>query len=211
MSSRVFGCCLALVAVCAGAAAEEGPKDWDAALAIVDGMVKAAADESGGPGFSVAVVSRRHRAHFVHHGYADIERKIPADAHTVYEIGSITKIFTGTMLMQMRDAGKARAQPVYSELEAPDGADALIGEYAHGYGILPPVRVAAEKGALVLRDEAWGESRLAPAGPPRRFVIETGQLLGESVGFERQGQTMRLSIGHGAIVYMRAKAKHAAP
>src|SRR5215510_16384185 len=39
-------------------------------------------------------------------GYADLEKKIPADPQTVYRIGSVTKAFTALMLMQLRDAGK---------------------------------------------------------------------------------------------------------
>jgi CubicO group peptidase (beta-lactamase class C family) len=39
-------------------------------------------------------------------GDADMEKKIPADADTVYRIGSITKMFTALMLEQLVDAGK---------------------------------------------------------------------------------------------------------
>jgi len=39
-------------------------------------------------------------------GFADLEKKIPADSATVYRVGSVTKVFTAVMLMQLRDAGK---------------------------------------------------------------------------------------------------------
>ncbi|HEY4358081.1 MAG TPA: serine hydrolase [Acidobacteriaceae bacterium] len=40
------------------------------------------------------------------YGDADREKKIPADAETVYRIGSITKMFTAVMLDQLVEAGK---------------------------------------------------------------------------------------------------------
>ena len=40
------------------------------------------------------------------YGEADVEKHIPVDTQTVFDIGSIVKIFTDTMLMQLRDAGK---------------------------------------------------------------------------------------------------------
>lgn len=40
------------------------------------------------------------------YGYADLASKAPADEHTVYRVGSITKVFTALAMMQLRDAGK---------------------------------------------------------------------------------------------------------
>jgi len=84
----------------------EASRAWSQALADVDQQTKAEADKIKGPSFSVAVVSRGHPTFFVTYGYADIARTRKADSHTIYEIGSITKLFTATMLMQLRDAGK---------------------------------------------------------------------------------------------------------
>lgn len=38
-------------------------------------------------------------------GFADLDKKVPADSATVYRVGSVTKLFTALMLMQLRDAG----------------------------------------------------------------------------------------------------------
>jgi CubicO group peptidase (beta-lactamase class C family) len=40
------------------------------------------------------------------YGYAKLQEKIPSDNHTIYDWGSITKLFTGIAVMQLRDRGK---------------------------------------------------------------------------------------------------------
>ena len=41
-------------------------------------------------------------------GYADVREKVPANAETKYRIGSISKTFTATMVMQLVSEGKLR-------------------------------------------------------------------------------------------------------
>ena len=83
------------------------PNDgWNGALAQVDAMVKQRVD-TGVPSYAVAIVSRNHPTAFFTYGYADVAQRKKATPHTIYGIGSVTKVFTGTMLMQMRDAGLA--------------------------------------------------------------------------------------------------------
>ena len=41
-------------------------------------------------------------------GFADAEKKTPATLDTLYRVASISKLFTATAVMQMRDAGKLR-------------------------------------------------------------------------------------------------------
>lgn len=41
-------------------------------------------------------------------GYADMEKKIPATKETVYRIASVTKLFTGLMLLQLVERGRVR-------------------------------------------------------------------------------------------------------
>ncbi len=85
-------------------AADPGP--WNAALSRVEKLVQDKV-QSGVPSYSIVIVSRNHPTHFLSVGYADTARKTKATPHTVYEIGSVSKVFTGIMLMQMRDAGRA--------------------------------------------------------------------------------------------------------
>lgn len=59
----------------------------------------------GQPGLSVGVVYDQELVWSRGFGYADIEEKRPADSTTLYRIASITKLFTSTAVMQLRDAG----------------------------------------------------------------------------------------------------------
>src|SRR5688500_2396727 len=60
------------------------------------------------PGLSIAIVHDQTVLWARGFGFADAERKRPATPDTLYRIGSITKLFTATAIMQLRDAGKLR-------------------------------------------------------------------------------------------------------
>jgi len=78
-------------------------------------------------------------------GYADLEKKIPADPQTVYRVGSVTKVFTALMLMQLRDAGKLQLDdPIEKYLPEfkiksrfPDARPATFRQVAAHYSGLP--------------------------------------------------------------------------
>ncbi|UCH13879.1 MAG: serine hydrolase [Bacteroidales bacterium] len=57
------------------------------------------------PGISVAVTLGKEIIWQKAIGMADLENNIPASVNTIYRIQSITKIFTATRLMQLRDEG----------------------------------------------------------------------------------------------------------
>jgi len=61
---------------------------------------------SGQPGLSIAVVKDQEIIWSRGFGYADVENKILASPETIYRIASITKLFTSTAVMQLRDKGK---------------------------------------------------------------------------------------------------------
>lgn len=58
------------------------------------------------PSFSVAVVHDQELVWAKSLGYADVERKIAATPRTPYRIASLTKTFTATAILQLRDEGK---------------------------------------------------------------------------------------------------------
>jgi CubicO group peptidase (beta-lactamase class C family) len=64
------------------------------------------------PGASVAVLRNGRITAATAAGVINLDTKVPATADTVFQIGSITKIFTTTLIMQLVDEGKV-------ELDAP--------------------------------------------------------------------------------------------
>ena len=67
------------------------------------------------PGLSVAVVHDQEMIWSGGLGYADVARKTPASAQTIYSICSISKLFTSIALMQQRDAGRVRLDDPVSQ------------------------------------------------------------------------------------------------
>ena len=62
----------------------------------------------GWPGLSIAVVHERDVVWSRGFGWADVAGKIEASPETLYRVASITKTFTATAILQLRDAGKLR-------------------------------------------------------------------------------------------------------
>src|SRR5262245_13829537 len=63
---------------------------------------------SGVPALSAAIVHDQELVWARGFGLAHVERQEPATPDTLYRIASITKLFTATALLQLRDAGKLR-------------------------------------------------------------------------------------------------------
>jgi CubicO group peptidase (beta-lactamase class C family) len=61
---------------------------------------------SGQPGISVAVVKDQEIVWSRGFGYADTEHRVEASPESIYRIASITKLFTSTAILQLRDRGK---------------------------------------------------------------------------------------------------------
>src|SRR5215216_5357510 len=77
-----------------------------AVLAEIESDIEKARVANKIAGLSVAIVYDQDVLLSKGFGYADVDKKVPADPTTVYRVGSVTKVFTALMLMQLRDAGK---------------------------------------------------------------------------------------------------------
>jgi len=77
-----------------------------AALQLIERFLEEERKANNIPGMSAALVLDQETVWMKGFGFADIENKIPASPQTPYRILSLSKIFTGTMLMQLRDSGK---------------------------------------------------------------------------------------------------------
>lgn len=77
-----------------------------AAIAHAEALLENEQRDRSIPGLSAGIVYDQDLIWHKGYGFANLEKAIPADEHSVYRIASITKLFTSTMLMQLRDAGK---------------------------------------------------------------------------------------------------------
>jgi D-alanyl-D-alanine carboxypeptidase len=69
------------------------------------------------PGLSIGIVHDQSLLWTRGFGWADVERRSPATADTLYRIGSITKLFTATAILILRDAAKLRLDdPLHAHL-----------------------------------------------------------------------------------------------
>src|SRR5437879_913029 len=67
------------------------------------------------PAFSIALVDGNEVVWAQGFGYQDPEHKIPATDHTIYRVGSVSKLFTDIGIMQMVEAGKINLDAPVSE------------------------------------------------------------------------------------------------
>lgn len=78
----------------------------DKRLKGLDKDLNAILDATKAAGFSVAVVDGNQVIYAKGFGYGDYENKVPADANTLFAIGSSTKAFTSALLGQLRAEDK---------------------------------------------------------------------------------------------------------
>jgi CubicO group peptidase (beta-lactamase class C family) len=72
----------------------------------VDGLMAAYLRANQVAGATVAIVRDGARLFAKGYGYADVDGNVPVDpARTLFRIGSVSKLFTWTAVMQLRDAG----------------------------------------------------------------------------------------------------------
>jgi CubicO group peptidase (beta-lactamase class C family) len=72
----------------------------------IDDIVEARMKEQGIPGLTLAVERNGQTIKRKAYGLANVELKAPATEETIYEIGSITKSFTATLILDLVEEGK---------------------------------------------------------------------------------------------------------
>ena len=91
--------------------------------AVVQKRMAANADVKG---LSLALVDDQRVVWAQGFGYADAETGVPATADTLYEIGSVSKVFTTCLVLQLVDAGKMNL-------------DDPLTKYIPGFSVGPPL------------------------------------------------------------------------
>ena len=76
------------------------------ALTILDLWLDEQIASGAAPGLSIAIVHDQELVWSNGYGFADLESRRPATPSTLYRIGSVTKLFTATAVLQLRDAGQ---------------------------------------------------------------------------------------------------------
>src|SRR5262249_2970563 len=74
--------------------------------ALVDRVVQRFLVENDVPGAAVGVVHGGQLIYAKGHGVRSVERHEPVEVNTLFQIGSVTKVFTTTLLVQCGDEGR---------------------------------------------------------------------------------------------------------
>src|ERR1700738_3246810 len=88
------------------APSQQAPSLKAAVQAKIDTDVQALLRAAHAPGATIAIVQGGAIVYTRGYGLRDVARSLPADAHTRYEIGSITKQFTAAAVLQLKETGK---------------------------------------------------------------------------------------------------------
>lgn len=102
----------------------QGPIDSAELEAFLDELIRREMGENHIVGAAVSVVKDGALFLAKGYGFADLENKIPVDAErTVFKIGSVTKLFTWTAVMQLVEQGKLNLEAdvnTYLDFHIPD-------------------------------------------------------------------------------------------
>lgn len=131
--------CFALATWLSGSPADAAQTDWQARLDRQAASARA-------PGMAAAVVSGGRVRWIGVYGYADLERRRLVTRRTLFQVGSVTKNMTATLMMSLADDGVIRLDdPVsrYLPVSGPVGAITLRQLASHTSGLPrnPPNRV----------------------------------------------------------------------
>ncbi|MCC6398526.1 MAG: beta-lactamase family protein [Bacteroidetes bacterium] len=105
---RMFVCVLLVLlmgSVTTGQPLRENP-EVASKIVLLEKWIEAQREYRGIPGLSIAVVYDQELVWSRGFGYADLKTKAPVTPQTIFRIASITKTFTSTAILLLRDRGK---------------------------------------------------------------------------------------------------------
>jgi CubicO group peptidase (beta-lactamase class C family) len=218
VSSVVRGWFLALVLTAAPAPAQtnraphaKSAAEIETAVAQIDNLYAAEYAKYPQASVTIGVVSGGKLVWTKSYGLADIENNVPATKDTVYRIGSVTKQFTGLMLLQLVQRGKVHfSDPVkkyFPEFE----------KIPNPYPYSPPItllQLATHTSGLDAQADdvekytrgpvADWEKTLISALPHTKFKYEPGtQFFYSNIGYVILGEALSRAAGEPYIQYVQ--------
>ena len=108
--AAIVGCVMLVVLVMATctlpyAAAEQAKVEHTSSTKKIEQFIEEQRERSQIPGMSVVIVEKGKTMFEKGFGYADLDSKKPVTEHTLFELGSTTKAFTGLAILQLEKAG----------------------------------------------------------------------------------------------------------
>jgi D-alanyl-D-alanine carboxypeptidase len=97
---------LALALVCCGGSSAPSPHRASSLGATVDGVARAAMQQQGMPGMTVALAKNGAMLYVQSYGVSDLTTQQSAQPSTIFEIGSVTKQFTAALIMKLQELGQ---------------------------------------------------------------------------------------------------------
>ena len=187
--------------------------DLRGAIEQVDALAAAEFAKDNRGSVTVGIVSGPELVWTKSYGYADMEKKTPATKDTVYRIGSITKQFTGLMLLQLVEAGKVRlSDPVekyFPEVNKVEGRFAgappitlvQLATHTSGLGREPADLPTYLKGPV----SEWEKVMIA-ALPRTKYDFEPGTRFSYSnIGYAVLGAALSRAAGQSYVDYVSQK------
>jgi CubicO group peptidase (beta-lactamase class C family) len=101
-----MNCKLLFAACCLATPLAAQTPSRTALIRRIDSIAAAPVKSGNVAGLAVAVVKGRDTLLFKGYGFADVENQVPVTPQTVFRIGSVTKQFTSSAVMQLVEQGK---------------------------------------------------------------------------------------------------------
>lgn len=210
---RVLALVLAALLSVAALVQHDASPTLAAALVEVDRITAAefAKDHLGS--VTIGIVSGAELVWVKSYGLADVERRIPATPDSVYRIGSITKQFTGLMLLQLVEAGKVHlseaVEKYFPEINQVQGRQpwypsptfVQLATMTSGLDREPAGPAAFTPGPV----SEW-EAILIAALPQVKYVSEPGtRYLYSNISYATLGAALGRAAGEPYVDYVRRR------
>jgi CubicO group peptidase (beta-lactamase class C family) len=195
------------------AAQQKAPKELQPVIAQLDRVVSEMVKDPRAASFTLGLVNKDGLVWSRSYGFAEIETKTPATPESVYRIGSITKQFTGLMLLQLAHEGKVhfsdQVEKYFPEIH-------LIRNEYKGAPPITLIQLATHTSGLAAEPEdmstyvkgpvsEW-EKTLIAALPHTRFKFEPGTHCSYSnIGYAILGASLARAAHQPFTDYVKEK------